>query len=236
MPTRRRASRVALHATSCPAKNNYLSARRARSGILTTCQSKTIVIVSTVRTFLSKCFSHIYCVMCMRTRMYALCVRYVHLLGVTCSGMMVQSVIRLFVYIYLLTLLESVISTVHISFVTPIVIIFWIPLALRTWVHAALSSSSTAYCVCVFFGFKRAQCMPKHPSSLDARKQGGRIAISLDLAPFPKFLICCTLRVYTHVNRIYALNELIRYPYTSFKRLMAEIAYRSVHKFLTSHV
>jgi len=72
--------------------------------------------------------------------------------------------------------------------------------------------------------------MPKNPLSLDARKQGGRIAINFDLAS-SKFLICCTLRVYTYVNRIYALNELIRYPYTSFKRLMAEIAYRSVHKF-----
>jgi len=72
--------------------------------------------------------------------------------------------------------------------------------------------------------------MPKNPLSFDARKQGGRIATSLDLA-LPKFLICCTLRVYTHVNRIYALNDLIRYPYMSFKRLMAEIAYRSVHKF-----
>jgi len=77
--------------------------------------------------------------------------------------------------------------------------------------------------------------MPKNPLSLDARKQGGRIATSLALA-FPKFLICCTLRVYTDVNRTYALNELIRHPYTSFKRLMAEIAYRSVHKFLASRV
>jgi len=96
--------------------------------------------------------------------------------------MIVQSVIRLSVCIYLLTLLESVISIVHTSFLILIVIIFGIPLALRTWVHAALSSSSTAYCVCVFFGLKRAQCMPKNPLSRDARKQGGRIAISLDLA------------------------------------------------------
>jgi len=77
--------------------------------------------------------------------------------------------------------------------------------------------------------------MPKHPLSLDARKQGGRIAISLDLA-LPEFLTCCTLRVYTYVNRIYALIDLIGYPYMSFQRLMAEIAYRSVHKFLASHV
>jgi len=38
---------------------------------------------------------------------------FLRTLRTTCSGMIVQSVIRLFVCIYLLTLLESVISTVH---------------------------------------------------------------------------------------------------------------------------
>jgi len=82
---------------------------------------------------------------------------------------------------------------------------FWIPLALRTWVHVVLSSSSTAYCVCVFFGLKRAQCMPKNPLSLDARKQGGRIAISLDLA-LPKNFSFAVQYAYIHIyiNCIYS--------------------------------
>ena len=114
--------------------------------------------------------------------------------------MIVQSVIRLFVCIYLLIVGERNLNcTYKLSFVTPNSHHFWIPLALRTWVHAALSSSSTAYCVCIFFGLKRAQCMPKHPLSLDARKQGGRIAISLDLALPKIFHLLYNTRIYTYM-------------------------------------
>jgi len=78
--------------------------------------------------------------------------------------------------------------------------------------------------------------MPKYPLSLDARKQGGRIATSLDLALSKISHLLYITRTYTYVNRIYELIDLIGYPYMTFKRLMTEIAYRSVHKFLAPHV